>query len=80
MPLPSQIRAARALIGWSQQRLAKAANVSLAALNNLERSITDPRVSTVSAVQAALEKAGVEFTNGGEPGVKMKAKPKGKRR
>jgi hypothetical protein len=31
------------------------------------------------AIQAALESAGVEFTNGDDPGVKLKPKAKGKR-
>jgi hypothetical protein len=31
---------------------------------------------TVRKVQAALEKAGVEFTNGDEPGVKLKKGPR----
>jgi hypothetical protein len=35
-------------------------------------------VDTVAAIRAALEKAGVEFTNGDEPGVKLKKKGKRK--
>jgi hypothetical protein len=31
---------------------------------------------TISAMQKALERAGVEFTNDGEPGVKLKARAK----
>ncbi|RYF13204.1 MAG: transcriptional regulator, partial [Oxalobacteraceae bacterium] len=31
-----------------------------------------PRDSTIAAIRAALEAAGVEFTNGGEPGVKLR--------
>ena len=56
-----QIRAARALLGWSQQKLADKAIISLNALTRLEREEVDPRVSTVTKVYSALSKAGVEF-------------------
>lgn len=56
-----QIRAARALLGWSQQDLADQAIVSLNAITRLERGEVDPRMSTVTAVQKAITKAGVEF-------------------
>ena len=56
-----QIRAARALLGWSQQQLADKAIVSLNALARLEKGSVDSRSSTVNAVQKALSKAGVEF-------------------
>lgn len=61
MITPRQIRAARALLGWSQQQLADKAIVSLNAVTRLERSEVDPRVSTLEAVEKAIRKAGVEF-------------------
>lgn len=61
MITPRQIRAARALLGWSQQELADKAIVSLNAVTRLERGEVDPRLSTITAVQKALTKAGVEF-------------------
>jgi transcriptional regulator with XRE-family HTH domain len=57
----SQIRAARALIGAKQSDLARAAGISLATLNNVERGVGDPRTSTLNAIERALETAGVEF-------------------
>lgn len=63
-----QIRAARALLGWSQQQLADKAIVSLNALTRLERQETDARVSTLSAIQKALINAGIEFIPAGEKG------------
>ena len=57
----SQIRAARALLRWSQQDLADKAIVSLNAVTRLERDEVDPRMSTVAAVEKALTKAGVTF-------------------
>ena len=58
---PRQIRAARALLGWSQQQLADKAIVSLNAVTRLEKAKVDSRTSTVSAIERALIKAGVEF-------------------
>jgi transcriptional regulator with XRE-family HTH domain len=57
---PAQIRAARALLNVKQSELAKAAGISLATLNNIERGVGDPRASTLDAIGRALEQAGVE--------------------
>ncbi|HTH16581.1 MAG TPA: helix-turn-helix domain-containing protein [Magnetospirillum sp.] len=56
-----QLRAARALLGWSQQTLADKAILSINAVKRLETGQGDPRMSTVLAVKAALETGGVEF-------------------
>jgi len=61
MITPRQIRAARALLGWSQQQLADKAIMSLNAVTRLEAGKVDPRVSTVTAIEKALVKAGIEF-------------------
>jgi transcriptional regulator with XRE-family HTH domain len=66
----NQIRAARALLGWTQQDLARAAKLSLAAVNNLERDASNPRLRTLTQIQSALEAHGVEFQNG--PGVRLR--------
>ncbi|MBN8933189.1 MAG: helix-turn-helix transcriptional regulator [Rhizobium pusense] len=57
-----QIRAARALLGWSQETLAEQAVVSLTALKRLE-SKSGLRVfeSTEDRVRRALENAGIMF-------------------
>src|SRR5215470_15013082 len=68
MITPRQIRAARALLGWSQQQLADKAIVSLNAVTRLEKGKVDSRLSTVSAVERALTKAGVDFWPAGERG------------
>lgn len=60
---PAQIRAARALLGWRQEDLAKASNVGTATIQRIEKSegpITG-YVSTVMRIQTALEHAGVLF-------------------
>ena len=63
----AQIRAARALIGWTQADLALASGVSGVAIKNLERGATDrPRVSTIRNIQAAFDQAGVIFLAAGD--------------
>jgi transcriptional regulator with XRE-family HTH domain len=63
---PAQIRAARALIGWTQADLAKASGVSEVAIKNLERQATDPRVSTINSIQQTFDAAGVTFLDAGD--------------
>ena len=62
-----QIRAARALLRLDQRELAQRAHVSLATLRRVESGAEKPRPSqrAVSAVQHALEAAGVEFIDNG---------------
>ncbi len=57
----SQIKAARALLNWTQDNLAKAADLSLPGINNLERGISSPRKETLAAIENALTQAGIEF-------------------
>ena len=59
----AQIRAARALLGWNQDDLAKASKVSIATIRRIE-SQEGPvmgYVSTLMSIQSALEKAGIRF-------------------
>ena len=56
-----QIRAGRALLGWSQQELADRAVLSRNAVAKIERGEVDPRTSTLQAVRQVLEKGGVIF-------------------
>jgi predicted transcriptional regulator len=65
---PRQIRAGRALLGWSQQELADRAIVSLNAVTRLENATADTRLSTISAIEKALVKAGIEFLPADEKG------------
>jgi transcriptional regulator with XRE-family HTH domain len=62
---PTLVRAARALLGWQQVDLAKAAGLSLTAVNNFERKIGLTRDNTILAIRNALEEGGVEFLSGG---------------
>ena len=62
-----QTRAARALLGWTQETLAERALVSLTALKRLE-SANDLKVfeTTLDQVRRALEGAGSVFLNSGQ--------------
>jgi transcriptional regulator with XRE-family HTH domain len=77
MPLTSaQIRAARALIRWSAEDLARETALSVATIRRAE--IAEGEISMTAAndlaVRRALEAAGVEFIdeNGGGPGVRLR--------
>ena len=74
----SQIRAARALIGWTAQDLARQSSVSLRTIRRAElaQRATSLTVANNVAIRRALENAGVCFINpnGGGPGVRLKAR------
>ena len=68
-----QIRAARAFLRWSAEELAKRAQVGSQTVRRAEREDGVPNMlaNNMEAVQRALEEAGIEFTNGGKPGVRI---------
>ncbi len=50
------------MLGLKQHELASKAGISTGTLNNIERGVqTDPKISTMRAIQQALEKEGIEF-------------------
>jgi predicted transcriptional regulator len=67
----AQIRAARALLDWSQQDLVEQSGVSRPVIQRLERGITDARGSTTRAIRDAFFRRGVEFVTDadGRPGL-----------
>lgn len=72
-----EIRAARALLGWSQDELARTASVGVATVRRLEAAGEEIKgsVETVWKIQQALEEAGVEFIpaeTGKGPGVRLR--------
>ena len=79
MIAPEQCRAARGLLDWSQQDLAREAEVGIVTVRQLEAGLHQPRRATLVVVRRTLEAAGVEFIdeNGGGPGVRLR-KPKHK--
>jgi hypothetical protein len=76
-PLTSaQIRAARSLIRWTAEDLARASALSVATVRRAELTETETALTTANdlAIRRALETAGVEFIdeNGGGPGVRLR--------
>ncbi len=68
MATSRQIRAARALLGWTQQALADRALVAINTVNAIEQDRPYPKDETVEAVTLALEKAGIVFLSDGVMG------------
>jgi len=68
-----QCRMARAALEWSTQDLAREAGVGVNTVNRFEKG-QDARLSSVAAIRAALESAGVIFVedNGEGPGVRLR--------
>ena len=83
-PLTSdQIRAARALIRWRAQDLARESAVGVATIRRAElvEGVTAMTVANDAAVRRALESAGIEFIdeNGGGPGVRLHRRQRSKK-
>jgi transcriptional regulator with XRE-family HTH domain len=70
----SQIRAARALLGWTANDLSRQSSVSLRTIQRAELAETSMTAANDLAIRRALEVAGVEFIdeNGGGPGVRLR--------
>jgi predicted transcriptional regulator len=71
-----QIKAARALLGWSQEDLAEAAGVSVPTIKRLEAidGLLGGREGTAKKIRVAIEEAGLIFLeeNGDGPGVRIR--------
>lgn len=74
---PAQCRAARALINWTQPRLAEASALGLSTVVDFERERRKVSPDAENAMQSALEAAGVIFVpeNGDGVGVRLKKQP-----
>jgi transcriptional regulator with XRE-family HTH domain len=67
---PIQLRMARAAVGWGVRELAAKAGVTANTVTRIENG-ADAKQSTIEMLQRALEAAGIEFTNGDQPGVRL---------
>lgn len=66
------------MLRWSQSDLAEASDVSVETIKRLEKMdgpLTATRVVTVAAIERAFAEAGVEFTNGEAPGLRLNRRP-----
>jgi DNA-binding XRE family transcriptional regulator len=73
MPVTSaQIRMARAALNWTVRDLAKATGLHRNTINNIEvgRYAGDPE--SLKTIEKVLTRAGVEFTDGDQPGVRLR--------
>jgi transcriptional regulator with XRE-family HTH domain len=65
-----QLRMARAAVGWGVRELAEKAGVTANTVTRIENG-ADAKQSTMERLQHALEAAGIEFTDGNQPGVRL---------
>ena len=70
---PPQCRAARALLNWSQDDLVGYSGVTKKTIADFERGATRPYRQTLNKLTAAFEAAGMEFFNGGAPGLRLRS-------
>lgn len=79
MTTPAQCRAARGLVGLTQEQLAVATNIAASVVEDFEADLSMPILDDIEAITRALEAAGAVFFDGqysgiGGPGVRL-AKP-----
>src|SRR5262245_27290066 len=74
----AQIRAARALLGWRQEDLARASKVGLATIARIEQGegIVQGNFSTIMKIQQALEREGISFTANEKGGIGVRLEKK----
>ena len=74
----AQLRRARELLGWTRFKLSSRAGLHPAIVERAEEAAGALTVTAYqhALLRNALEAAGVEFTNGDEPGVKLSARGK----
>lgn len=58
---PSQCRAARGLLKWTQPKLADQSGIGLSTINRYENETRPLRPEAIMQIKSTLEEAGVEF-------------------
>jgi transcriptional regulator with XRE-family HTH domain len=71
MPTIEQIRAARALLDWSQSDLAEHADLSQTGIARIENGTNQPNSQTLNKIKSAFENAEIEFL--GTSGLRKKS-------
>ena len=76
MIIGEQIRAARAMLKWTADNLAKKSDIGVATIRRLEvmNGIPSGQTRILESIQKTLEQGGVEFigTPNNQPGVRLK--------
>jgi hypothetical protein len=69
----AQIRAARGLLSWSAVDLARASTLGVNTVRRAEAADIETSLTAANelAIRRAFEAAGVEFTNGDQPGLRL---------
>lgn len=69
----AHMKAARALLDWNQDRLATESGLAVSTIKRLENGgVSKASLENIDKVSNALAAAGIEFFNGGEPGVRLR--------
>jgi transcriptional regulator with XRE-family HTH domain len=69
---PGQCRAARALLDITQSQLARAAELGLSTIVDFEKERRTVSDEALKAMQSALQRAGIEFTDGDGEGLRLR--------
>lgn len=67
----SKVRAARAILGWSQAELGIRVGITQRSINRLEKADVDVRRSTAVAIETAFRDEGIVFEPIAEGGFRM---------
>ena len=73
----AQIRAARAMVRWAPMELSARSKVPIESIRRAERGDGEAPLTMVheNAIRLAFRAAGVEFTDGDAPGVRVRSRP-----
>lgn len=67
----AKIRAARAILGWSQSELGLHVGLTQRAIHKLEQGDTEPRRATVRAIDAVWREQGIDFEDFADGGFRV---------
>lgn len=70
--IPEHCRAARALLDWTLDDLSRESGVAVKTIVSFEKGQRTPYLRTLRDIREAFEDAGIVFTNGDEPGVRLR--------
>lgn len=65
------VRAARGLLNWTLADLSARSGISAKTIQRWESNQHRPTQETRTRIRAAFEEMGIEFLNGGQPGVRL---------
>ena len=71
----AKIRLARAVLGWSQSELGAHVGLSQRTIHKLEQGETEPRRTTVRAMEFIWREQGIEFEDFGDGGFRVSIRP-----